>query len=250
MGTKVPQWWHSSRRRNRCSTSQAEQFGHSNLKPHLRQSGHRRIAAAVQKQERLLAARQASRRPPRPAPATASVPRSGGRARMSMAAIVGKAGRLVAGAEPDMPVAALLGVDQALDRGRGRAQHHGAAPERAAQHRHVARLIGDALLLLVALVVLLIDDDQAEIGEGQEQRGAGADHELRLVLGDRAPDAAAHRRRDAGMPFGGPGAEALLAAGDELAGERDLGHQHQHLLARAPARRRSPRNRSRSCPSR
>ena len=38
IGTKVPQWWHSSLRRNLCSTSQAEQFGHSNLKPHFRQS--------------------------------------------------------------------------------------------------------------------------------------------------------------------------------------------------------------------
>ena len=37
------------------------------------------------------------------------------------------------------------------------------------------------------------------------------------------------------MPFGGPRAEALLAAGDELAGERDLRHQHEHLL---PARER------------
>ena len=33
------------------------------------------------------------------------------------------------------------------------------------------------------------------------------------------------------MPFGGPRAEALLAAGDELTGQRDLGHQHQRLLA-------------------
>ena len=33
------------------------------------------------------------------------------------------------------------------------------------------------------------------------------------------------------MPFGWLGAEALLAAGDEMAGERDLGHEHQRLLA-------------------
>ena len=38
IGTNLPQWWHSRRRRNLCSTSQAEQFGHSNLKPHFRQS--------------------------------------------------------------------------------------------------------------------------------------------------------------------------------------------------------------------
>src|SRR3990172_9781574 len=106
-----------------------------------------------------------------------------------------------------MAVAALLGVDQALDGGRGRTQDHRGTAQSAAQHRHVARLIGDALLLLVTLVVLLIDDDEAEIGEGEEQRGAGADHELRLVLRYRAPDAAAHGRRYARMPFGGTGAE-------------------------------------------
>ena len=33
------------------------------------------------------------------------------------------------------------------------------------------------------------------------------------------------------MPFGRLGAEALLAAGDELAGEGNLGHQHERLLA-------------------
>ena len=111
------------------------------------------------------------------------------------------------------------------------AEHHGRVPEMAAHHRHVAGLVGDALLLLVALVVLLIDDDQPKIGEGQEQRRARADHELRLVLGDRAPDAAAQRRRHAGMPLGGARAETLLATGDELRGERDLGHEHEDLPA-------------------
>jgi hypothetical protein len=33
------------------------------------------------------------------------------------------------------------------------------------------------------------------------------------------------------MPLGRLGAEPLLAAGDEMSGERDLGHQHQRLLA-------------------
>ena len=33
------------------------------------------------------------------------------------------------------------------------------------------------------------------------------------------------------MPFGWLGAEALLAAGDEMTGERDLGHEHKRLLA-------------------
>ena len=191
---------------------------------------HRRIAATVQEQQRLLAAPERlgdrideNRREPAPALGRicAHVDRGDG----------GKTGGLVADAKPDMAIAALLGVDQALDRGRGRAQHDGATAERAPHHSHVARLIGDALLLLVALVVLLIDNDEAEIGEGQEQGRARADHELRLVLGNRPPDAAAKRRRHAGMPFGWTRAEPLLATGDELTGQRDLGHQHKHLLA-------------------
>ena len=122
---------------------------------------------------------------------------------MSIAAMAGRSVGLVASAKPDMPVAALLDIDQALDRRRRRAEHHGTTAERAPHHRHVARLIGDALLLLVARVMLLIDDDEAEIGEGQEQRRARADDELRLVLGDGPPDAAALRRGNARMPLSG-----------------------------------------------
>ncbi len=39
------------------------------------------------------------------------------------------------------------------------------------------------------------------------------------------------------MPFGGARAEPLLAAGEELAGERDLRHEHQRLLALGQSRR-------------
>ena len=85
---------------------------------------HRRIAAAIEEEERLLAARQASRPPRRPATGESQRPRSGG----SLPHVDGRdrreACRLVARAEPDVAVAALLGVDQALDRGRRRAQHH------------------------------------------------------------------------------------------------------------------------------
>ena len=38
----------------------------------------------------------------------------------------------------------------------------------AAHHGHVAGVIVNAVLLLVGLVVLFIDDDEAEIGIGQK----------------------------------------------------------------------------------
>ena len=51
-----------------------------------------------------------------------------------------------------------------------------------------------AVLLLVGRVVLFIDDDEAEIGIGQEQRRARADDHLHLVRGDRRPGARALAR--------------------------------------------------------
>ena len=127
--------------------------------------GDRRIAAAIEKEQRLLAARQ-SLGDRLDQTGDSHLPRSGGLDAHVDGSDVGKARRLVALLELDVAVAALCGIHQALDRGRGRAQHHGELPQRSAQHRHVARLIGDALLLLVARVMLLIDDDEAEIGEG------------------------------------------------------------------------------------
>ena len=155
----------------------------------------RRIAAAVQEQESLLSAPKRlgdridqDRREPFAALGWRGAHVDGSDGRQSVS--------LVAGAEPNMPVAPLLDIDETFDGRRRRAEHHGTLPERPAHHRHVARLVGDALLLLVARVMLLIDDDEAEIGEGQKEGRARADHELRLVLGDRPPDAAALRRRE------------------------------------------------------
>jgi hypothetical protein len=51
--------------------------------------------------------------------------------------------------------------------------------------------------------MLLIDHDQAEIGEGEKESRAGTDHELGFVLGHCSPDAPAHWRRHAGVPLGG-----------------------------------------------
>src|SRR5262245_49161061 len=107
----------------------------------------RRIAAAIEKQKRLLAASQRfgygiDQHPRQPLAALGRVGAHvyGGDG--------GKAGSLVPPGELDVPVAPLLSVDQTLDRRRGRAQHHGALPKRSAHYRHVAGLVGNALLLL------------------------------------------------------------------------------------------------------
>ena len=100
-------------------------------------------------------------------------------------------------------------------------------------HRHVAGVIVRAVVLLVSLVVLFIDDDEAEIGIGQEQRRARADHDRRLAGRDRRPIARAGARRQFGVPFQRTHAKTLREAIEKLAGQRDLRHQDQRLLAAA-----------------
>ena len=70
----------------------------------------------------------------------------------------------------------------------------GICAEVPAHHRHVARLIDDAILLLERLLMLLIDDDQAEIAERQEQGRARADHDLGIAA--RRPRARSGAARD------------------------------------------------------
>ena len=79
--------------------------------------------------------------------------------------------------------------------------------------------------------MLLVDDDQAEIGERQEERGARPDDRARFAAGDRPPCAFALPRREAGMPLRGPRAETGREPVEELSGQRDLGQEHQRLPA-------------------
>ena len=128
-------------------------------------------------------------------------------------------------------VAAAPRVDFGLDRGRRGGEHDRDFRDARAHHRHVAGVVVHAVLLLVGAVVLLIDDDQAEIGIRQEQRRARAHDDARLARRDRRPGARAHARRELRVPFGRAHAEARGEAVEELRGERDLRHQDQRLPA-------------------
>ena len=102
-----------------------------------------------------------------------------------------------------------------------------------AHHRHVAGVVMRAFVLLVGLVVLLIDDDQPEIGVRQKQRRARPHHHRRFTRRYRGPVALPGARGQFGMPFQRPHAETPREAVEELAGQRDLRHQDQRLLAAA-----------------
>ena len=65
-------------------------------------------------------------------------------------------------------IAALARIDFAFDRRRRRRQHDRDFGDVRPHHRHVARMIMRAFVLLVGLIVLFIDDDQPEIGVGKK----------------------------------------------------------------------------------
>ena len=107
----------------------------------------------------------------------------------------------------------------------------------AAQHRHVAGMVADAVFLLERPVVLLVDDDQTEVLERQEQRRPGADHDGRPASRHLPPGPAFFRPAHVRMPAQRRGAEAFLEAAEPLGAERDFRQQHQ-ALPPGPQRRR------------
>src|SRR5579883_1825993 len=129
--------------------------------------GQRRVAAAVEEEQRLLAA------PPRLLDRADQARRQPEPARRRLAAKIDRfeprqRARAEARGELQPCVASVLGIDPRLDRRRRRSEHDGGAFDPPAHHRHVAGMVRDAVLLFVRGLVLLVDDDQAEIAKGQE----------------------------------------------------------------------------------
>ena len=155
----------------------------------------RRIAAAIEEQQRLLAALERGlHRLGEPRRDEAAARRAFARAGRSPRS-AGRCWPPKRSGRCRRAIAAAPRVDLGLDRRRRRGQHDRDFGDARAHHRHVAGVIAHAVLLLVGGVVLLIDDDQAEIGVGQEQRRARADDDAHLAGRDRAPGARALARR-------------------------------------------------------
>src|SRR4029079_472078 len=104
------------------------------------------------------------------------------------------------------------------ERWRRRGEDDGEFAERAIDDGHVARVVGNAVLLLVCPLMLLIDDDEAELGPRQEQGRTRADDNLRRSVRYRAPGPLALARPHAGMPLRRFSAEAALVPLNELLG--------------------------------
>ena len=74
--------------------------------------------------------------------------------------------------------------------------------------------------------MLLVDDDEPDVGDRREDRRARADADLRLAGAQPVPLVAALPGRELGVQDGDGVPEAVDEARDDLRRQRDLGHEH------------------------
>ena len=115
---------------------------------------------------------------------------------------------------------------EGLSRRRGGAQHERAAVAPRHLGRHLARVVTRAGALLIAGLVLLVDDDEAQIAERAKERRAGTHDHTRGTAGNHIPLVQALAGRKARMEHGDRLAKARAKAADGLGRQRNLGHQH------------------------
>ena len=133
-------------------------------------------------------------------------------------------------------VFAALAIMEALQGGRGRAEHDGGALQPAADHGHIAGVVPGRLFLFVSVLVLLVHDHQSQRLHGRENGRARADDDPGAALADFVPFVmpfpgrqmtVQHRHQGRVRPGAEPGFEALHG----LRREGDFGHEHDAALA-------------------
>ena len=115
---------------------------------------------------------------------------------------------------------------EGLSRRRGGAQHERTAVAPRHLGRHLARVVTRAGALLIAGLVLLVDDDEAQVVKRAKERRAGAHDHARGTAGDHIPLVQALAGRKARMEHGDRLTKARAKAADGLGRQRDLGHEH------------------------
>ena len=124
------------------------------------------------------------------------------------------------------------GVGPAFERRRRRTEDDGDAQRVGTEDRHVARRIAHAVLLLERGVVLFVDDDQPQLGQRREDRETRAQHDARAAVERGTPVPRPRRIGQFAVQADQPGlGKTCRDAGFELRREVDLGHQEQGLFA-------------------
>ena len=94
---------------------------------------------------------------------------------------------------------ATLDVGPRLQRRRGRTEDDGGAGQLGAHHSDIASVIAGQLRLLVGSVMLLVDDNQREVGDGRKDSGASADDDVGFAAADAMPLRGAFRGAERGV---------------------------------------------------
>ncbi len=218
----APQAWRQVQRQRDVAVRTG---GHPSARPAL---GVVRMPAAVEKQQRLLAARE---------------PLAQGRqqrARQERAAALapqvhhphhGQRPAIDTIGQHDARVLAARGVGQRLEARGGRAEQHRDAQHLRAPHRGVAAVVAQHLALLVGGLVLLVDDDQPQRRERREHRRARPHDHVERAAARQLPGASPLAHREVRVQHADARAEAAAELAHHLRPQRHLRHQHQGLPA-------------------
>ncbi len=132
----------------------------------------------------------------------------------------------------------LLPQGQALDAPLGDSAHGGHIRRRAGQDDrrrrqpaeldgHVPRLEAWRPIRLVGRVVLLVDDDDPEVGDRRQEGGPGADDDAHAVLPDPPPLVGSLTFAEAGVQHGHVLGRLGAQPVQQGRGKGDLRHQHE-----------------------
>ena len=105
---------------------------------------------------------------------------------------------------------------------------------RARTKSHIAAVIARSFLLLIAAVVLFVNNDEAEILHWREDARAGANDDARLATLNATPLIGAFGIAESGMQNGHLLAEALKKLSRHSGRESDFGNQAARRSCRAP----------------
>ena len=122
-------------------------------------------------------------------------------------------------------------VVKAFERRRRRAEQRHRAFELRAIHGDIAAVIARRFLLLVARLLLLVHDDQAEIFERRENRGARSHHHARLAVPHAPPFARALDFRQAAVQHRDARAESRADQPADPQRQRNFRNQNNGRLA-------------------
>ncbi len=104
-----------------------------------------------------------------------------------------------------------------------------------AHHRNVASVIARRLLLLIAAIVLFIDDSEAEILHRGEHSGSCTDDNARVSISNATPLLSALGIVESGMKNGDLVTEPMKELSRDSRSQCDFRHKEQRISTRAPA---------------